>query len=361
MPCSGEIDLGRKDIRAMTLAELEGELTSKGLPRYRASQIYAWLQKYGASSFSEMTNIGKPLRENLAAEYELASCRIDKRLVSALDGTVKYLFELRAGEYVESAVMHYRYGSSVCVSSQLGCKMGCTFCASALGGFQRDLTAGEMLAQVFAAQRDLGIRISRLVLMGIGEPLDNFKNVLRFLELATDKNGLDFSIRHISLSTCGIVPRIYELADKGLGLTLSVSLHAPNDRIRSRLMPVNSSWGVEELLKACRYYAQKTSRRISFEYAMISGLNDSDACAGELARRLRGLLCHVNLIPVNNVRENDYRRSSRDRIKTFSDALASRGIPVTVRRTLGSDINASCGQLRTRKNGEIPGSGAGGG
>lgn len=340
----------KKDIRSMNLTELTEEITALGLPKYRAGQIYDWVQKRGVNSFSEMTNLAKPLREQLEEFFTISICRIDTKLESAVDETIKFLFELHEGEYIESVVMKYKYGYTICISTQLGCKMGCTFCASAIGGFKRNLTAGEMLAQVLAAQKDIEVRISHIVLMGTGEPLDNFDNVMRFLELVTDENGLNISMRHISLSTCGIVPRIYELAEKKLGLTLSVSLHAPNDRIRSQSMPVNAKWNIDTLLKACRYYTKITSRRISFEYAMIQGLNDSDICAKELAGRLRGMLCHVNLIPVNTVRENSYRKSNDDRLKRFSDILESYGLTVTVRRTLGSDINASCGQLRAQKS-----------
>lgn len=340
----------KKDIRSMNLTELTEEITALGLPKYRAGQIYDWVQKRGVNSFSEMTNLAKPLREQLEEFFTISICRIDTKLESAVDETIKFLFELHEGEYIESVVMKYKYGYTICISTQLGCKMGCTFCASAIGGFKRHLTVGEMLAQVLAAQKDIEVRISHIVLMGTGEPLDNFDNVMRFLELVTDENGLNISMRHISLSTCGIVPRIYELAEKKLGLTLSVSLHAPNDRIRSQSMPVNAKWNIDTLLKACRYYTKITSRRISFEYAMIQGLNDSDICAKELAGRLRGMLCHVNLIPVNTVRENSYRKSNDDRLKRFSDILESYGLTVTVRRTLGSDINASCGQLRAQKS-----------
>lgn len=340
----------KRDIRSMNLTELTEEITALGLPKYRAGQIYNWVQKRGVNSFSEMTNLAKPLREQLEEFFTISICWIDTRLESAVDETVKFLFELHEGEYIESVVMKYKYGYTICISTQLGCKMGCTFCASAIGGFKRHLTAGEMLAQVLAAQKDLKVRISHIVLMGTGEPLDNFDNVMRFLELVTDENGLNISMRHISLSTCGIVPQIYELAEKKLGLTLSVSLHAPNDRIRSQSMPVNAKWNIDALLQACRYYTKVTSRRISFEYAMIQGLNDSDLCAKELAGRLRGMLCHVNLIPVNTVRENSYKKSKDDRVKRFSDILESYGLTVTVRRTLGSDINASCGQLRAQKN-----------
>lgn len=299
-----------------------------------------------------MTNLSKELRRSLAERFELHNCEISRKLVSKIDGTVKYLYRLEDGEYIETVVMKYKYGYSVCISTQVGCKMGCAFCASAIGGFKRQLRPSEMLSEIMTAQRDLGIRISHLVLMGTGEPFDNYDNVMRFLELVTDEGGLNLSMRHISLSPCGVVPKIYALAEKGLGLTLSVSLHAPSDSIRSQLMPVNSKWGVDELLTACRAYTDKTSRRISFEYAMIGGVNDSDACAKLLASKLSGILCHVNLIPANNVREKNYKRSEESRLKRFSDILEKQGLTVTVRRTLGSDINASCGQLRAEKRKE---------
>lgn len=338
-----------KDIRALTIEELTEEIKQMGFPSFRAKQIYSWVQEKCVSSFDEMTNIPLSMRNALSEKFGFFGCKINTKLVSEIDGTVKYLFELYDGEYVESVVMKYKYGYSICVSSQVGCKMGCTFCASAIGGFVRQLSAGEMISEVFTAQNDLGVKINHLVLMGTGEPLDNFDNVLRFIELLTDENGQNMSIRHISLSTCGIVPKIYELADKKLGITLSVSLHAPNNQIRSKSMPVNVKYNIEELLKACRYYEETTGRRISFEYAMIKGLNDSDGAAKELASRLKGTLCHVNLIPVNNVRERNYEKSTKERQKRFAAILEESGITATVRRTLGSDINASCGQLRASK------------
>lgn len=338
-----------KDIRALTIEELTSEITQMGFPQFRAKQIYSWIQEKCVSSFDEMTNIPLNLRTALSEKFRFFGCKINTKLVSQIDGTVKYLFELYDGEFVESVVMKYKYGYSICVSSQVGCKMGCTFCASAIGGFVRQLSAGEMLSEVFTAQKDLGVKINHLVLMGTGEPLDNFDNVMRFIELLTDEKGQNMSIRHISLSTCGIVPKIYELADKKLGLTLSVSLHAPNDEIRSKSMPVNSRYNIDELLTACRYYENITGRRISFEYAMIKDLNDSDSAAKELASRLKGTLCHVNLIPVNNVRERNYEKSTQDRQNRFVSILEESGITATVRRTLGSDINASCGQLRASK------------
>lgn len=337
------------DIRALTIEELTSEITQMGFPPFRAKQIYSWIQEKCISSFDEMTNIPLSVRTALSEKFSFYGCKINTKLVSKIDGTVKYLFELYDGEYVESVVMKYKYGYSICVSSQVGCKMGCTFCASAIGGFVRQLSPGEMLSEVFTAQKDLDVKINHLVLMGTGEPLDNFDNVMRFIELLTDEKGQNMSIRHISLSTCGIVPKIYELADRKLGITLSVSLHAPNNEIRSKSMPVNAKYDIDELLKACRYYENKTGRRISFEYAMIKGLNDSDSAAKELASRLKGTLCHVNLIPVNNVRERNYEKSTQERQKRFVAVLEENGITATVRRTLGSDINASCGQLRASK------------
>ena len=330
----------------MSLAELKEEFASAGEKSYTASQVYSWLHKHQVSSFDEMTNIKKELRENLKKIYYISDCTIEKKLVSVYDETVKYLFKLNDGELIESVVMKYKYGRTICVSSQVGCKMGCSFCASGIAGFVRNLLPGEILSQVYTAQKDLGIKISHIVMMGVGEPLDNFDNVMRFLELISDENGQNIGMRNISLSTCGVVSGIYKLMEKKLQLTLSVSLHAPSDEIRSRTMPVNSRWNIETLLKACRDYTAATNRRISFEYAMISSVNDSDDCARLLAKRLKGMLCHVNLIPVNSVKERDYRKSSGERIAAFIKILEKSGINVTVRRTLGSDINASCGQLR---------------
>lgn len=339
----------KKDIKSMNYKEIENEMLSMGEPKFRAKQIYSWLQKNQVEDFDEMTNISKNMREKLKDNYEIYTCTIEKKLVSVYDDTVKYLFKLHDGEYIESVVMKYKYGYTICVSSQVGCKMGCTFCASTIAGFVRNLMPCEILSQISVAQHDLGIRISHVVLMGVGEPLDNFNNVMRFLELVTDENGLNLSMRNISLSTCGVVDGIYKLLEKKLQLTLSISLHAPNDEIRSRTMPVNKRWNTSELLKACHDYTKATSRRISFEYAMISGVNDSDECALELAKRLKGMLAHVNLIPVNEVKETGYKKSGEDRIKRFTQILTSHGINTTVRRTLGSDINASCGQLRRKQ------------
>ena len=338
-----------KDIRSLSYDELATEIIELGFPKFRVNQIFSWIHEKCVSSFDEMTNISKDMRAKLAEYFYFDNCVINTKLVSKIDDTVKYLFTLSDGEYVESVVMKYKYGYSICISTQVGCKMGCTFCASAIGGFVRQLSTGEMLSEIYTAQKDLNIKINHLVLMGTGEPLDNYDNVMKMLKLITDEKGQNMSMRHISLSTCGIVPKIYELADEKLGLTLSVSLHAPNDKIRNQSMPVNKIYKTDELLKACKHYADSTSRRISFEYAMIKGVNDSDECAFELADRLKNILCHVNLIPVNNVRETNYIKSSVERQKRFIDILSSRGITATVRRTLGSDINASCGQLRASK------------
>ena len=338
-----------KDIRSLNYDELSKEILDLGFPKFRINQIFSWVHEKCVSSFDEMSNISKDMRIKLAEHFFFSNCQVNTKLVSKIDDTVKYLFQFSDGEYVESVVMKYKYGYSICISTQVGCKMGCTFCASAIGGFVRQLTVGEMLTEVYTAQKDLNIKINHMVLMGTGEPLDNYDNVMKMLELITDEKGQNMSMRHISLSTCGVVPKIYDLAEKKLGLTLSVSLHAPNNEIRSKSMPINNKYDIDELLEACKQYAETTSRRISFEYAMIQGLNDSDECAFELAKKLKGILCHVNLIPVNNVRETDYIKSTVERQKRFIDILASRGITATVRRTLGSDINASCGQLRASK------------
>ena len=338
-----------KDLRSLNYNEMSTEIINLGFPKFRVNQIYSWVHEKCVESFDEMTNLSKDMRNQLAEHFYISKLNVNTKLISKVDDTVKYLFILPDGEYVESVVMKYKYGYSICISTQVGCKMGCTFCASAIGGFVRQLSVGEMLSEIYNAQNDLKIKINHLVLMGTGEPLDNYDNVVKMLELISDEKGQNMSMRHISLSTCGIVPKIYDLAEKKYGLTLSISLHAPNNRIRSMSMPINKSYDIDELLKACRYYSEYTGRRISFEYAMIKDVNDSDECAIELADRLKGMLCHVNLIPVNNVRETSYVKSSVERQKKFIDILSSRGITATVRRTLGSDINASCGQLRASK------------
>lgn len=336
-----------RDIKSMFLEEITAEFSAMGLPAFRAKQVYLWLRK-GVESWDDMVNIPKNLRENLAENFYISTVKIKKRLESKVDDTVKYLYELSDGEYIESVLMKYHHGYTVCISSQVGCRMGCSFCASGLNGLYRNLTAGEMLAQVEFAARENNIRVSNVVMMGMGEPLDNFENTLHFLKLAGNPQGLSIGMRHISVSTSGLVPGIYKLMEQGLGITLSISLHAPNDKIRSAAMPINKAYNMEKLLTACKAYIQKTGRRISFEYALISGLNDSDECAQELARRLRGMLCHVNLIPANPVAENGYKRPDQKRVQHFCDLLNQKGIVTTVRRTLGADINASCGQLRRK-------------
>ena len=336
------------DLRSLSQDELIEQLTACGFPAFRAKQIRQWLDR-GVTDFEQMTNLPKDLRTALTARYTVPGVTIIRKLVSAIDGTVKYLFRLDDGETVESVLMQYKHGWSQCLSTQVGCKMGCTFCATGMGGFIRNLSAAEMVAQIEAAQQDTGVRVSSIVLMGMGEPLDNYDQVVRFLRMLGEEGGVHIGMRHISLSTCGVVPGIYRLMEEQIPLTLSISLHAPNDEIRSRSMPVNKRWPMEELLEACRAYVKATGRRISFEYAMIDGLNDSDACAEELADRLHGMLCHVNLIPVNAVEGKQQRRSSRERIRAFMAVLEKRGINATVRRTLGSDINASCGQLRRQQ------------
>lgn len=341
----------KKDIKSLSYAELNSEIVTLGLPRFRSKQIFEWLHKYGVSSFDEMTNISKDLRKKLADIYFISDCKIEQKYVSKIDETVKYLFKLYDGEYVESVIMKYKYGYTICVSSQVGCKMGCTFCASTLAGFKRNLEAGEIESQLHSAQKDLNIRISNIVLMGIGEPLDNYENVIKFLHNVNNENGLNISMRNITLSTCGIVPGIYDLMNEGLPITLTISLHAPNDIIRSRTMPVNNKWGIDEVLEACREYINRTNRRVSFEYTLIHSVNDTYECAKELSERLHGMLCHVNLIPVNDVAERGNVKSSEENIYRFADVLKNNGINATIRRTLGSDINASCGQLRRKRNG----------
>lgn len=337
------------DLRSLSVEELTEQLSSRGFPAFRAKQIRQWLDK-GVSDFEQMTNIPKDLRLVLSELYTVPTVTVLRKLVSEIDGTIKYLFGLDDGETVESVLMNYKHGWSQCLSTQVGCKMGCAFCATGMGGFVRDLSAAEMMAQIEAAQKDAGVRVSSIVLMGMGEPLDNYDQVVRFLHMLGEEGGVHIGMRHISLSTCGLVPGIYRLMEERIPLTLSISLHAPNDEIRSLSMPVNKRWPIEKLLTACRDYIKATGRRISFEYAMIDGLNDSDACAEELAARLKGMLCHVNLIPVNAVEGKKQQRSSRERIRSFVSVLESKGINVTVRRTLGADINASCGQLRRQES-----------
>lgn len=342
----------KTDIKSLSFDELVALVNALDLPKYRAGQLFSWLHKFGVTDFSQMANIPKSIRSVLAERYYISGCSIEEKYVSRIDSTVKYLFRLHDGEYIESVIMKYKYGYTICVSSQVGCKMGCRFCASTLAGFKRNLTAGEIEGQIHAAQADLNIRISHIVLMGIGEPLDNFDNVIRFIENVNNDNGLNISARNITLSTCGIVPKIKALMQLNLQITLTISLHAPNDEIRSRTMPVNEKYGVHELIAVCREYALRTSRRVSFEYTLIKDVNDSRECAEELSELIKGILCHVNLIPVNNVDERNNIRSTDESVNNFLQILQKNGINATIRRTLGSDINASCGQLR-RKRSEV--------
>ena len=338
------------DIKSLTFDELNNEILSIGLPKFRTGQIYSWLHEKGVDSFDEMTNLPKDLREKLNQNYFIPSVEIEDKYVSKIDSTVKYLFRLYDGEYVEAVIMKYKYGYTICISSQVGCKMGCKFCASTLAGFKRNLLPAEMESQLHTAQKDLNIRISHIVLMGIGEPLDNYDNVIKFIRTVNNDKGLNISMRDITLSTCGVVPKMYDLANENIPITLTLSLHAPNDKLRSSMMPVNDKWGVDEAINACKNYAEVTGRRVSFEYTLINGVNDTTECAHELADKLKGMLCHVNLIPVNDVEERGNVRSTDKSIKNFCETLYSLGINATIRRTLGSDINASCGQLRRKKN-----------
>ncbi len=333
------------DLKSMTPEELEAYFKELGQPKFRAMQVFRWLHG-GVESFDEMTNLPKTLRERLKEECLLTVPQVERRQVSQLDGTIKYLWRLSDGNCVETVLMRYKHGNTVCVSSQVGCNMGCVFCASTLGGKVRDLTAAEILDQVIFTEKDCGETISNIVMMGIGEPLDNFDRVLRFLTLVNHPDGVNIGMRHISLSTCGLVKQIDKLARLGLQLTLSVSLHAPDDETRTRLMPVNRAVGVDLLMDTCRRYFETTGRRISYEYAMIDGVNDGDEQADRLARLLKGQPGHVNLIPLNEVAESPLKPSRR--VRQFQQRLESRGVTATVRRKLGGDIDASCGQLRRR-------------
>ncbi len=333
------------DIKSMNQTEMAALFQSWGEPAFRTKQVFQWLHR-GVSSFEEMTNLSKSLREKLTETCNLTVPVVERKQESALDGTIKYLWRLNDGNCIETVLMRYHHGNTVCISSQVGCRMGCAFCASTQGGKVRDLTAGEMIDQVLFTQLDAQAPVSNIVLMGIGEPLDNFDTVMRFLELVNSPEGLNIGMRHISLSTCGLVEKIDKLAELRLQLTLSVSLHAPDDETRSIIMPVNKSVGVETLFAACRRYFEKTGRRISYEYAMIDGVNDTDRQADLLAKYLKGAPGHVNLIPLNEVRESPLKPSRR--VAAFQKRLESHGITTTVRRKLGGDIDASCGQLRRK-------------
>lgn len=341
------------DILSLTLSELEMYMLEIGEKKFRAKQIFQWLHVRQVEKFDDMSNISLALRIKLSELFCIKSLNIERKLESHIDNTVKYLYRLSDGMFVETVLMEYNHGTSLCVSTQVGCKMGCRFCASTIAGFERNLEPSEILQQVYSTQRDSGRKISGIVLMGIGEPLDNFKNVMRFLELVSCPEGYGLSLRHVTLSTCGIVPKIKELADKKLGLTLSVSLHCPDDEGRSEIMPINKTYNINELIDATKEYIEKTGRRVTYEYAVIDGVNSDRKNAQALAHLIKGINCHVNLIPVNAVKEREYK-SSRQSAVEFMKMLTDMGINATVRRTLGSDIDAACGQLRReyKKSGE---------
>lgn len=337
------------DIKSMLPEELSSFLTELGQPKFRAGQIFKWLH-LGVKDFDEMTDIPVTLRNILREKTYIAGVEIARRLVSKIDGTVKYLYRLCDGEYVESVLMKYEHGYTVCISTQVGCRMGCSFCASGLNGLKRNLSASEMLSQLTEAQRDNGIRVSNVVMMGMGEPLDNFDNSIRFLKLVSNEKGMNIGLRHISLSTSGVVSGIKRLKEYNFPITLSISLHAPFDDMRSSIMRVNKKWNIKELLDACKEYQKQTTRRISFEYALIEGVNDSNECAERLSEILKGIMCHINLIPANPVKENSFKKPDRNKILHFQKLLISKGLNATVRRTLGADIEASCGQLRRQES-----------
>jgi len=335
----------KTDILSLYPEELEAEILAMGEKKFRAKQIFEWLHVKNVDSFDKMTNLSAQLRARLEEKFCIKSLFVCKTLESCTDNTVKYLYGLDDGNHIESVLMEYSYGNTICVSTQVGCKMGCRFCASTIAGYKRDLTAGEILGQIYTAQRESGRKISGVVLMGIGEPMDNYDNVVRFLKLLSCPQGFGMSLRHVSVSTCGIVPRIYELAELNLGITLSISLHAPDNAERSAIMPVNDRWDINELMAACRHYFAKTGRRISFEYALIDGHNDTREDAKRLAALLSDFVCHVNIIPVNKIKERSFT-SDRKAAHRFQQYLNELGINATVRRTLGADIEAACGQLR---------------
>ena len=336
-----------ENLKSCNLTQMTAIFKEMGQPAFRAKQVYTWLHK-GVRSYDEMTNLPKGLREVLAAKYPIHAPVVVRKQESKKDGTIKYLWKLADGNCVETVLMRYHYGNTVCISTEVGCRMGCAFCASTIGGLVRRLEPYEMLDEVLFTQVDSGLPVSHVVLMGIGEPLDNFDNVMRFLELVNSQEGMNISMRHISLSTCGLVPKIDELAKRKLQISLAISLHGPNDEIRNKIMPVNKAYPSEELLQACRRYYAATNRRIHFEYAMIDGVNDSEANAKELLRRLKGLPAHINLIPLNHVEESPLKPSSRAAVAAFQKTLEAGGLTTTVRRTLGGDIDASCGQLRRK-------------
>lgn len=339
------MDMEKTDILSLEFERLESEIISLGEAKFRAAQIFSWLHEKRVKSFDDMTNLSAVLRDKLREQFYIKQISVSKRLASGRDSTVKYLYELPDKNHIETVLMEYEHGTSLCISTQVGCKMGCRFCASTIAGFKRNLTPSEMLLQIYETERLEGKKVQSLVLMGIGEPLDNFDNVIKFLRLLSDKRGKNLSLRHVSVSTCGIVPKIKELAQLGLGITLSVSLHAANDNTRSEIMPINNKYSILELIAACREYFSKTGRRISFEYSVIDGVNDKYENAEEIYKLLGGFNCHINIIPVNKIKERSFT-SNRKSANAFKKYLEDFGMNATVRRTLGSDIDAACGQLR---------------
>ena len=337
------------DIKSMTLPELQEEMAAIGEKSFRAKQLYEWIHVKLARSFDEMTNLSVALRETCKERYELTTLQVVRMQESKLDGTRKYLFELKDGNLVESVFMRYKHGNSVCISSQVGCKMGCRFCASTLDGWERNLTPAEMLDQIYAITRDTKERVSNVVVMGTGEPLDNYENLLRFITLLTDEHGLHISQRNVTVSTCGLVPKIYELAQEKLQITLALSLHATTDEKRRKLMPIANQYCIAELMEACQNYFEQTGRRLTFEYSLVGGVNDTPEDARELCALVKSLNCHVNLIPVNPIKERDYVQSETKAIQAFKGKLERSGIQVTVRREMGRDIDGACGQLRRRQ------------
>lgn len=333
------------DLLSLTIKEIEDLMEKVGDKRYRGKQIFQWVNK-GIKDFDKMSNIPKTLRETLQGISYITRISIEKSWISKIDGTIKYLFRLEDDNIIEAVAMEYKHGITLCISSQVGCGMGCNFCASTIGGLVRNLRAGEMVDQILLIQEDLNIKISNIVLMGSGEPLHNYEQVINFLKIVNNENGLNIGNRHITLSTCGLVPEIRRLADVQLPINLAISLHAPNDIIRKNIMPIAKKYSIEELMVACKYYLEKNNRRITFEYALIKGVNDTDLHAKELSGVLKGLLCHVNLIPINEVKERDYKKSNKDKIERFQSILKKNGIETTIRREMGADINAACGQLR---------------
>ena len=338
----------KKDIASLNWEELQKELLEAGEKKFRASQIYEWIHKKGAEDFSEMTNLSKVLREKLEQSFRIPKVEMIARQISKKDGTNKFLFCLEDGNVVESVLMRYKHGNSVCISSQVGCRMGCRFCASTLDGLERNLEPSEMLGQIYRIEKIIGERVSNVVVMGTGEPLDNYDNLLKFIHLLTDEHGLHISQRNVTVSTCGIVPKILSLAEENMQITLALSLHGSTQEKRKQLMPVANKYELSEVLKACDTYFEKTGRRMTYEYSLVHGVNDTDQDAQELSDLLHGRNCHLNLIPVNPIKERDYQRPTRENAQKFQNKLEKRGINVTIRREMGSDIDGACGQLRRR-------------